>query len=135
MAKRVYGTPGRPPPSLPSTVTDDPRVVAEARKIVRRLMLAMRWDDQGGYSSLYNGKWSFISTSLPQTLTAELDALMKFAGVVPDEIQPKGDCKDCEHAENGRERGYVRPCLDCKRPYHSNFVPLKRVAKKRKAVA
>jgi hypothetical protein len=137
MTKVIYGTPGKPPPN--GGKGTDPQVVREARKVIRRLMLAMRWDDQGGYSGRQNGKWDFISTSLAQTYPEELDALMAFAGIVPDEIKSKGDCADCEFSVDGptgrHERGYEMPCLKCSRPYHSNFVPLKRVTRKRKAKA
>lgn len=100
--------------------------------VLRRVLRAMRWHDQGGYVSRDNGKWSFVSTGLPQTTPEELDALFAMAGIEPDEIVPKGHCFDCKHARNGSERGYENPCSPCTRPYHSNFVPADRVASARR---
>lgn len=102
--------------------------LAKGVATLRRLLRAMRWDDQGGYSSRQNGKWLFISTGLPQTTPEDLDELFALAGIEPDEVVPKGNCFHCKHArEDGRERGYDQPCCTCTRPYHSNFVPANRV--------
>lgn len=96
--------------------------------VLRRILRAMRWHDQGGYRAWDDGKWSFVSTSLPQTTPEELDALFSLAGIEPDEIVPKGNCFHCEHArDDGTERGYDRPCVSCSRPYLSNFVPASRL--------
>ncbi len=105
-------------------------------QVLRTVLQRLRWDDQGGYPSRNNGKWNFISASLPQTTPEELDALFALVGVVPDEIVSLGDCKDCKHAviKHGRrcEQGYAGPCLTCKRPRMSNFVPVKQLTRKRK---
>lgn len=98
---------------------------ADALKIVRRLLRAMRWDVQGGYPSRHRGMWHFVSTGLGQVTPDELDKLFAFAGVTPDEIEVAGDCSDCANSANGRERGYVAPCVSCLRPSHiNNFVPI-----------
>lgn len=99
---------------------------------LRRVLTRMRWDDQGGYPGLIDGKWNFVTTGLPQTTPEELDALFALAGIVPDEIVTKGHCEDCAHAVNGRERGYSGPCSPCKRPQMSNFVPVRRLASARR---
>ncbi len=99
-------------------------------EVLRTVLKRLRSDDQGGYISYEgNGKWSFVSTSLPQTTPEELNALFELAGIVPDVIVPKGSCEDCANAKvlpDGRrvERGYAGPCSPCKRPIMSNFVPI-----------
>lgn len=98
--------------------------------VLREHLRKMRWDDQGGYVGWENGKWNFISTSMAQISSENLSALFKFAGIEPDEIEPKGQCIDCKHSINGREKGYEQPCSSCSRPYHSNFVPTTKVKKK-----
>ena len=96
---------------------------------LRDILKRMRWDDQGGYPSYYgNGRWGFVTTGLPQTTPDELNTLFAMVGVVPDKIESLGDCRDCAHSIGGHERGYVRPCLDCKRPRMSNFKLGKKVA-------
>jgi len=106
--------------------TDQPTEsdLREGIRVLGTVLRRLRWDDQGGYPGLYKGEWDFASTSLPQTTPAELDALFKLAGIVPDEIVPLGSCRECAHASDGRERGYANPCGGCKRPRMSNFVPL-----------
>lgn len=111
--------------------------VNAARKVLRAILKRMRWDDQGGYPSRYDGKWQFVSAGLPQTTPAELDTLFAFAGIVPDEIQSLGDCETCKHsklyADGSRgEQGYsTRECSTCKRPRMSNYEPLTKIRKKR----
>lgn len=95
-------------------------------ELLRTVLQRLRWDDQGGYPGRVNGRWHFVSTGLPQVTPEELDALFSFAGIVPDEIQSLGECRQCKHAVNGHEQGYRGPCLTCKRPKMSNFVPLRR---------
>lgn len=69
-----------------------------AKAVLQRVLLRLRWDDQGGYVGYEgDGKWNFISTSLPQVTTKELNTLMWLAGIVPDVIEPLGDCSDCQH--------------------------------------
>jgi hypothetical protein len=95
-------------------------------KVLRRL----RWDDQGGYVGYRgDGKWDFVSVGL-QAEPKELTALFRLAGVVPDVIVSLGGCSDCAHAINGREQGYRGPCLTCKRPKMSNFVPAEKLKKR-----
>ena len=95
------------------------RGIAALREILKQL----RWDDQGGYPSYAgNGRWLFATTSLPQTTPEQLNALFAMVGIVPDKIESLGSCQECAHSIGGHERGYVRPCLDCKRPKMSNFV-------------
>jgi hypothetical protein len=101
-------------------------------KVLARVLKRARWDDQGGYPSYNNGKWSFISSGLPQATPEEWDALFALAGIVPDEIVSKGSCEDCSHAKvladgSRAEKGYVQPCLSCKRPSMSNFEPLVKI--------
>ena len=100
-------------------------------EVLRTVLRRLRCDDQGGYPGLHRGKWGFLSTSLPQTTPMELDALFRLAGIVPDEIVPKGHCEDCVHSDgDGREQGYVNPCSPCGRPGMTNFVPVSALARK-----
>lgn len=90
---------------------------------LRNVLLRLRSEKQDGYPSLYKGKWSFVTTGLPQTTPEELDALFELAGIVPDEIEPLGSCKDCMYAKNGHSRGWDRPCSSCAHPRMTNFKP------------
>ena len=111
------------PPTLIAQLPTEAEI-KEARKALRRVLREMRWDDQGGYSSRHNGRWTFVSSSIGQLTPKELDALFAFAGIVPDEIEIVGDCADCTNSIDGRERGYADPCGSCLRPSHiNNFVP------------
>jgi hypothetical protein len=106
----------------------------ERISVLREILRRMRWHDQGGYPGLHDGKWSFISTSLPQTTPEELDELFKLVGITPDEIESLGPCEECANAqeyEDGTrsERGYEEPCSTCKRPRHSNFVPMEKITR------
>ncbi len=101
------------------------------------ILQKLRWDDQGGYVGRTDGKWNFVSTSLPQTTPEELDALFAAVGLVPDEIEALGTCAQCMHAVESpaghwHEQGYAGPCSPCKRPRMSNFVPRTALTKKRK---
>ncbi len=92
--------------------------------ILREILLSMRWDNQDGYCDyMGDGKWAFITTSLPQITPEQLNDLFEFAGIIPDVIIPLGQCVDCIHAIDGRERGYKPPCLFCKRLVYSRFIP------------
>jgi hypothetical protein len=122
----------------PGSLLGRPFELVEGVKALRAVLRRMRWDGQGGYVGYEgNGRWSFISTGLGQVTPEELNALFRLAGIEPDEIVSLGDCSKCANGEvvHGRrqERGYREPCLTCKRPRMSNFVPLERV--KRKAPA
>lgn len=100
----------------------EPNITEENLAALRSVLSRMRWHDQGGFSGYVgNREWSFVSTGLPQTGPDELNALMDLAGIIPDKIVSLGDCSDCFHSENGREKGYRQPCLSCKRPRMSNF--------------
>lgn len=111
-----------------ASLREDRAKLTRGLAALRKLLRAMRWHDQGGYVSRNNGKWSFASTSLPQTTPQTLDMLFALAGIEPDEIVAKGHCFHCKHArDDGTERGYDRPCVSCKRPVNSNFVPADRV--------
>jgi len=100
------------------------KVDEKARKVIARLLREQRWDDQDGYVNYQGkGKWSFVQTSLGYLMPAELNALFKFAGIVPDVIVPKGYCSTCHFAIKGRERGYSPPCAGCKRPKMPNYEP------------
>ena len=113
----------KPPPAA-SRMPPTEEETASARAVLRRALRAMRWDDQGGYSSRYGGRWRLVSSSIGQFSASELDALFKFAGIVADEIAIVGDCADCANSDNGYERGYAPPCISCLRPSHiNNFVP------------
>lgn len=97
---------------------------------LRAVLRRMRWNDQGGYPGLYKGKWTFVSTGLPQTTPKELNALFAMAGIVPDEIQSIGDCETCKFSENGRERGWRDThCIHCKRPKMSEYKPMPKARK------
>lgn len=92
------------------------------RAVLRRL----RWDNQGGYPGYEgDGKWSFVTTGLPQTTPDELNQLFALAGIEPDVIMSLGHCEDCAHSVDGQERGYKQPCSGCLRPLMSNFVQLR----------
>ena len=99
-------------------------------EVLRTVLKRARWDNQGGYPSFNRGKWNFVSSGLPQATPEEWDTLFALAGITPDEIVPKGACKDCRHAVNGRERGYVNPCSPCKRPIHNNFEPIVKIKRR-----
>jgi hypothetical protein len=105
-------------------------VIKKGIKVLSKILRDLRWNDQGGYVSyLGKGKWAFVSTGLPQTKPAELNALFAMCGIEPDVIKIKGDCDDCAHSVNGREQGYKGPCLTCLRPSHiNNFKPMKKKA-------
>jgi hypothetical protein len=105
------------------TQLPDERTLKKGLEALRAVLRRMRWNDQGGYPDWYKGKWNIISTGLPQTYPKELNALFAMAGIVPDEIQPLGYCDTCKFSINGRERGYIRPCLICMRPKMSEFKP------------
>jgi hypothetical protein len=122
----------KPAPATNRSVPDG-YVTADAQRVIRRLLRDMRWNDQGGYPSRHNGKWSFVSTGLGQATPKELDMLFKFAGMIPDEIEIAGDCADCANSDNGHERGYAAPCCSCLRPSHINhFVPRENLTKRAK---
>jgi hypothetical protein len=122
----------RPAPAIRMTAPT-PSEIGKARAVLRRVLRAARWDNQGGYPGRHDGKWSFVSSSIGQVFPEELDALFAFAGVTPDEIEAVGECSDCANSDDGRERGYSVPCVSCLRPSHINhFVP--RESLKRKAV-
>lgn len=90
-----------------------------------------RWHDQGGYPGyLGDGKWSGQEHGLWFS-TKDLKVLFEAVGIEPDVIVSLGRCEDCKHskvyADGSRgEQGYAGPCLPCKRPRMSNFVPLRR---------
>lgn len=134
---RYPKTPHKPklaPPLSRKPSTDSE--VREARDVIRKALVDMRWDQQGGYSGLYKGNWNFISSGIGNFTPDQLDILFAFAGVTADEIEPVGACKDCANAdEYGGERGYVEPCCSCTRPFHSNFVPMAKVRKRASAKA
>jgi hypothetical protein len=100
-------------------------VTSKRLNVLRDILLRLRWDDQGGFVSLHNRRWDFVSTSLPQVTPEELDSLFKLVGIVPDEIVSAGLCKDCAFSAEGYERGYAEPCCGCLRPLHSRFKPRK----------
>jgi hypothetical protein len=93
-----------------------------------KALRALRWPDQGGYPGLWKGKWSH--TSMVKLDPSATEAAFRLAGIVPDEIAALGLCADCEHAIDGREQGYQGPCLTCKRPKMSNFVPASKLKRK-----
>ena len=114
-------------------MSQDPLVEA-ARRVIKRVLRAQRWDDQGGYSCYGgNGKWNFAQTSIGGYITSEeYNALFAFAGIVPDKIVSLGDCRNCANSEDGHEQGYsTKECVSCRRPQMSNFVPMKRRGPKR----
>ncbi len=111
-----------PAPPLRKTPPTAAQVTAGIAAL-RPMLLAMRWDKSGGYTGRHGGKWHSEGSHLSAT-GVQLDALFALAGITPDEIECRGDCKDCVNSDNGRERGYAKPCVDCLRPWHSNFVAL-----------
>jgi len=116
-------TPKPPPPVREWDGQIDSRTL-NALRVIRRLLIEMRWDNQGGYVMRCDGEWQFVTIGLGQVTPAELDQLFAFAGITPDEIDVVGDCEDCANSDNGHERGYAAPCVSCLRPSHINhFVP------------
>ncbi len=105
--------------------------LARGTAALRAILKRKRDDKQGGYHGRENGKWDFISSGLSGISPEEMDALFALAGIVPDEIVSKGDCKDC--AAGPADLGWDEPCVSCSRPSMSNFVPLARVGRARKA--
>jgi hypothetical protein len=122
----------RPAPEINTSKTT--QLVDElARKVIQRVLIDMRSKEQGGYTSLSDGAWCFVSTSLGQFTANELDALFAFAGIVPDEVEVVGSCADCANSNDGHERGYSKPCVMCLRPSHINhFVPREKLARGKK---
>jgi hypothetical protein len=111
-----------------ASLREDQTKLTKGLAVLRKLLRSMRWHDQGGYVGRVDGKWSFISTGLPQATPQDCDYLFALAGIEPDEIVPKGDCFHCKHAhDDGRNRGWSPPCSPCKSPYQSNFVPADRL--------
>lgn len=99
-------------------------VTPDGLETLRSILLRLRWDNQNGFQGYSgNGKWKFVSTTLPQTTSEELNILLDMAGIIPDEIESLGYCRDCAHAINGREQGYQGSCSNCNRPRMSNFEP------------
>jgi hypothetical protein len=101
----------------------------KALDVLGAILRRMRSDQQGGYPSLHRGKWSFVSTGLPQTSPKELNVLFAGCGIVPDEIKSNGSCETCINAritDDGErvERGYAAPCSGCLRPKMSNYLPV-----------
>ncbi len=111
--------------------------LARGTAALRAILKRKRDDKQGGYHGRENGKWDFISSGLSGISPEEMDALFALAGIVPDEIVSKGDCKDCKHAvkKHNRwgEQGYEGPCLSCARPQMSNFVPCSKLDRKKRS--
>ena len=104
--------------------------IEQIRSLLHDVLMRLRWDDQHGFPGFRNGKWDGDNHGLPVVSTQELTKLMAFAGVVPDEIIPKGACRDCKFAvcnEGGEptERGWAPPCVSCLRPYHDCFEQIK----------
>lgn len=100
-----------------------PAVTKKRLELLARVLLRLRWDEQGGFVSRNKRGWDFVTGGLPQVTPKEMDELFKLAGVVPDEIISAGPCSGCAFSLDGRERGYDHPCGGCKRPLHSRFKP------------
>lgn len=101
--------------------TKDPNVTEENLAILRDVLSRLRWHDQGGFASYSgDGRWTFVSTGLPQTSPAELNALLDLAGIVPDKIESIGDCGTCQYSKGGHETGCIA-CWKCMRPMMSNY--------------
>lgn len=119
------------PPPVPNNNPPTAEETQAARDVLRSVLLGRRWDDQGGYVGLHEGKWDFVSASIGQFAPEELDALFAFAGIVPDEIDIVGHCSDCANSDDGHERGYAAPCSSCLRPSHiNNFVPREKLTRR-----
>jgi hypothetical protein len=93
------------------------------RSFAERVVRDLYDQKQGGHSMWHSGKWLFAGHGVMLT-PAETDACFALAGVVPVEIVPLGECRDCRFARNGRERGWEGPCVSCARPKMSKFEPL-----------
>lgn len=125
---------------LPEHVrTLDRKILAQGIAALRRVLRSGRSDDQGGYSSFSSKpldtgeRWGFVSSGIGQATPAEHDTLFALAGITPDEIgagEPSdvGQCSTCGNAKEAHgarhERGYSGPCLYCKRPLMSHWVPI-----------
>lgn len=111
-----------PKPAPPERVgPPTPEQVAAAVEALRVILRAQRWDDQGGYFDFHGGTFRHEG-SIGHATADQMMTLFAFSGLTPDQIGTRGDCSDCVNAIDGRERGYARPCVDCTRPWHSNFV-------------
>lgn len=111
----------------PAGMTDDVAVL-------RDVLLQNQWEDGNpsylGESGDGSGKWQFVSSGLSGITPAQMDGLYRLAGINPRKIIPLGSCSECANSKAGRECGYVKPCIDCKRPRMSNFSPMLSAAKK-----
>ena len=103
----------------------EPIVTGEGLEVLRRVLLRLRWDNQGGFPSLRHdltfGESGTIG--LPQATPKEIEVLMGLAGIVPDRIESLGSCRTCKWSDNGNERGYSVPCVSCKRPRMTLWEP------------
>lgn len=102
--------------------------INEGIEVLRRVLMRLRWDDQGGFPDYRMGQWDFVTAGLPQVTPEELNVLMKLAGIVPDEIVPIGGCATCKFSLAGRSRGWTAPCVSCKMPMMSNYKPAPKCA-------
>lgn len=87
------------------------------RDILREALLALRNDDQGGYSGYRgDGEWESSSYGL-HVESSDLNRLFEFAGIVPDKIVSLGGCDTCQHSGwSGMSRGWSQPCAGCSGP-------------------
>lgn len=109
-----------------------PALEQKAMNILRDILQRLRDDEQGGYPCYRGeGRWNFASTTLPSVTPQELNTLFTFVGVTPDKVESLGDCENCVHADyHGNSRGWEHPCVSCRMPRMSNFVPLSSLRKK-----
>lgn len=95
----------------------------KVRKIIADAVRELRNDKQDGYDDVKNGK--FTQGRSLHFEQERLNALLEFAGVVPDAIRVNGSCSDCVFGDaRGGDLGWSRPCCGCSRPKMTHFVPL-----------
>jgi hypothetical protein len=99
---------------------------------LRRVLTALRDDEQGGYHGTEGGLFS--AGSAPLTMRSpgyftphELDNLFDLVGVKPNDIVPLGECSTCRF--DGTDV-WAQPCVSCSQPRMTNFVPAAKLKRK-----
>lgn len=95
---------------------EDAQIIAD--EIVSQALASAQDGGLPGY--LGEGRWAFVTTVVQLSPNA-MNAAFRLMGIFPKPVEPKGSCETCEFSEEGRERGYRRPCMSCIRPIMSNY--------------
>jgi hypothetical protein len=101
---------------------------------LRKILRGTRDDEQGGYHDVgpdgkFAGHATFFSMPIGFATPEQLDVIFSLAGISPDPVIAKGSCEECVFSEpqkdgSVRDLGWNRPCVSCRRPKMSSFVPL-----------